>query len=113
MSFELPKTPEPTQGLGVHRWAYGKDDLEAYAKAHEAGVVAMYEEVLTGYRRLVRELDVLLNGEFAAAPQASLVDLVVQVRHTKHLEQIPEVSRMLRCFHGISPINHCIYCDAP
>lgn len=40
---------------------------------------ADYEEVLAGHRRLVRELDVLLNGEGAAA-QASLADLVAQVR---------------------------------
>ncbi|EOH4914280.1 hypothetical protein KUT41_30615 [Pseudomonas aeruginosa] len=39
-----------------------------------------YEEVLADHRRLVRELDVLLNGEEGAAKQASLCDLVAQVR---------------------------------
>ncbi|WP_350440199.1 hypothetical protein [Pseudomonas aeruginosa] len=38
-----------------------------------------YEEVLADHRRLVRELDVLLNGEEGAAKQASLCDLVGQV----------------------------------
>ena len=37
-----------------------------------------YEEVLTDHRRLVRELDVLLNGA-NAAKQASLCDLVAQI----------------------------------
>jgi hypothetical protein len=41
--------------------------------------VADYEEVLADHKRLVRELDVLLNGE-GAAKQASLCDLVGQVR---------------------------------
>lgn len=39
-----------------------------------------YEEVLADHRRLVREMDVLLNGEDGAAQQASLCDLVAQVR---------------------------------
>ncbi|MBY9700566.1 hypothetical protein ISH39_03235 [Pseudomonas aeruginosa] len=38
-----------------------------------------YEEVLADHRRLVRELDVLLNGEACAAKQAMLCDLVSQV----------------------------------
>lgn len=36
--------------------------------------------VLTDHNRLVRELDVLLNGEAGAADQASLCDIVAQVR---------------------------------
>jgi hypothetical protein len=44
--------------------------------------IADYEEVLADHRRLVRELDVLLNGENAAR-QASLVDIVAQVRGMK------------------------------
>lgn len=39
-----------------------------------------YEEVLADHRQLVRELDVLLNGEEGAAKQASLCDVVAQVR---------------------------------
>ncbi|MCV6567519.1 hypothetical protein [Pseudomonas aeruginosa] len=38
-----------------------------------------YEEVLDDHRRLVREMDVLLNGEACAAKQAMLCDLVSQV----------------------------------
>lgn len=41
--------------------------------------IADYEEVLADYRRLVRELDELLNGA-GAAEQASLCDIVSQVR---------------------------------
>lgn len=36
--------------------------------------------MLTDHNRLVRELDVLLNGEVGAADQASLCDIVAQVR---------------------------------
>lgn len=39
-----------------------------------------YEEVLADHRRLVRELDVLINGEEGAAKQASLADIVAQVK---------------------------------
>lgn len=49
---------------------------------HEAEVTRLtadYEEVLADHRRLVRQLDVLLNGEAGAAKQASLCDIVSQV----------------------------------
>ena len=39
-----------------------------------------YEEVLADHNRLVRDLDVLLNGEDGAAKQASLCDIVSQIR---------------------------------
>jgi len=42
-------------------------------------VIADYEEVLEDQKSLVRELDVLLNGD-GAAQQASLCDIVGQVR---------------------------------
>ncbi len=44
-----------------------------------------YEEVLASHRRLVRELDVLLNGEDGAAKQASLCDIVGQVKREVQL----------------------------
>ncbi len=42
-----------------------------------------YEEVNKDKKRLVRELDVLLNGEAGAAKQASLCDIVSQLRIMK------------------------------
>lgn len=42
--------------------------------------VADYKQVLDEQWRLTRELDVLLNGEEGAAQQASLADLVAQLR---------------------------------
>lgn len=48
------------------------------APAGDELTVADYEEVLADHRRLVRELDVALNGD-GAAKQASLVDIVAQV----------------------------------
>lgn len=63
---------------------------DAFAQGFNAGfnsdekpapdVVADYEEVLAGHKCLTRELDVLLNGEEGAARQASLCDLVAQLR---------------------------------
>lgn len=39
-----------------------------------------YERVIENHHRLVRELDLLLNGAEGAAKQASLVDIIGQVR---------------------------------
>ncbi|KAJ09081.1 hypothetical protein [Pseudomonas aeruginosa] len=65
----------------------------APAKAEGADQPAMadYEEALVDHRRLVHELDVLLNGEDGAAQQASLCDLVAQVRTLRlvHDENVP------------------------
>ncbi|HFH3077181.1 hypothetical protein [Pseudomonas aeruginosa] len=52
-----------------------------------------YEEVLADHRRLVRELDVLLNGEEGAAKQASLCDLVGQVSAIVRERRVPLLSR--------------------
>lgn len=51
-----------------------------------------YEEVLADHRRLVRELDVLLNGEEGAAKQASLCDLVGQVSAIVRERRVPLLS---------------------
>jgi hypothetical protein len=53
---------------------------------------ADYEEILAGHRRLVRELDVLLNGEAGAARQASLADIVAQVRR-EGIAALPQSAR--------------------
>lgn len=39
-----------------------------------------YEEVIADHKRLVRELDVMINGEEGAAKQASLCDIVSQMK---------------------------------
>ena len=46
--------------------------------AQQSPNVSDYEDVLEGHRKLVRELDVLLNGD-GAAKQASLCDVVGQI----------------------------------
>lgn len=51
-----------------------------------------YEAVLADHKRLVRELDVLLNGEAGAAQQASLVDLVAQFRRQGIRAALPSQS---------------------
>lgn len=45
-----------------------------------------YEKILADHRKLVRDLDVLLNGESGAARQASLCDIVSQVARMKVLK---------------------------
>lgn len=47
---------------------------------HLADVMREHIEAADDHQRLVRELDVLINGEEGAAPQASLCDIVSQVR---------------------------------
>lgn len=54
-----------------------------------------YEEVIADHRRLVAELDLLLNG-FGAAPQASLCDLVSQMKRYLAQFEIPLV-KVLDC----------------
>lgn len=39
-----------------------------------------FESAYTDYKRLVREIDVIINGEDGAAKQASLCDLMGQIR---------------------------------
>lgn len=56
---------------------------------------ADYEEVLAENRRLVRELDVLLNGEKGAAKQAKLSDIVSQVKRERTIIATPEVRRYI------------------
>lgn len=51
--------------------------------AAEPMTIYDYEEVLADHRRLVRELDVLINGEAGAAKQASLCDIVSQIKGMK------------------------------
>lgn len=52
--------------------------IEADRKSYQETIGA-YEAAMADHRRLVRELDVLLNGD-GAAEQASLCDIVAQVR---------------------------------
>ncbi|MPS30540.1 MAG: hypothetical protein E2576_14510 [Alcaligenaceae bacterium] len=52
---------------------------EPVAASSNQATIADYEEVLADHRRLVRQLDVALNGEDGAAKQASLCDIVGQV----------------------------------
>lgn len=54
-------------------------DEALVAVSEVAGVIAGYEEALSSNRRLVRELDLLLNGS-GAALNPSLCDIVAQVK---------------------------------
>lgn len=59
--------------------------------------IADYEEVLADHRRLVRELDVLLNGEAGAAKQASLRDIVSQARAGHTSDNFPKFYAVIKC----------------
>lgn len=53
---------------------------DVYTQRRELLVLIQdYEETIADRNRLVRELDVLLNSEAGAAPQASLCDIVGQL----------------------------------
>jgi len=56
------------------------DIISDYIKRTTMTVASEYEAVIDDHRRLIRELDIALNGE-GAAEQASLCDIVAQVKH--------------------------------
>ncbi|WP_303678039.1 hypothetical protein [Pseudomonas aeruginosa] len=99
-----------------HRWSTDLDDVHSSAESLLALIkdqapaldaqglaqsspaqaeqpAADYEKVLADHRRLVRELDVLLNREEGAAKQASLCDLVGQVSAIVRERRVPLLSR--------------------
>jgi hypothetical protein len=43
--MNMPKLPEPTQGLGAHCWAYSKDDMIAYGRQCVEAAAAKCDEV--------------------------------------------------------------------
>lgn len=81
MSDPLDETIDANRGYGNRHYAETlviiRERLQALEAARPLNA-ADYEEVLAGHRRLVRQLDVALNGA-DAAKQASLCDIVAQV----------------------------------
>lgn len=80
-----------------------KDLIPLLNKA--ADEIDSWEEVNKDHNRLVRELDVLLNGEAGAAKQASLCDIVAQVKLIQHRKRTPDRDPMCcndfpECHHG-------------
>lgn len=61
--------------------------------------ISDYNECAADHNRLVRELDVLLNGEAGAAKQASLCDIVSQVKHMYIMPNTP-TEELLDCIAG-------------
>jgi hypothetical protein len=64
----------------------GYDHKAKEVRAELDKIRAEIEQEASDYRRLVRELDVALNGEAGAAQQASLCDLVAQVRRQQSVQ---------------------------
>ena len=59
-------------------------------EAQEAPKAEDLQEVIDDYRRLTRELDIALNGD-GAAKQASLCDIVAQVKREKEAPKVTSV----------------------
>ena len=91
--------PENVNGVGPSRSIPVYAHPPATPQGAERASVADYEEVLADHRRLVREMDVLLNGD-GAAKQASLCDIVAQVARTKRIT--PQVKMI-----GLTREQHC------
>ena len=80
---ETPSSMSLAEWQNVSRvFLAAADEIERLRDALNCEIVSRgeYEIVLADHRRLVRELDVALNGEAGAAQQASLCDIVGQVK---------------------------------
>lgn len=73
-----PTNEELMQAVAAARTALAAATPYADGKEDEL-TIEDYKETFEDHKRLVRELDVLLNGERNAARQASLCDIVAQV----------------------------------
>ena len=78
--YVLDERSETPVGTTKYIRADKVEALMAKAGQNDSATIDDYEEVLADHKRLVRELDVALNGEDAAAKQASLCDIVGQVK---------------------------------
>lgn len=69
--------------------------------------IADYEAAFEDHRRLVRELDVIMNGD-DAAPQASLCDLVGQIAQWSRIIQLARGTVYARMPHdGVFVCDSC------
>lgn len=66
-----------TEACAAQRW---KLPLGTWNNRPREKTMEDYQSVIADHDRLVRELDIALNGEHGAAKQASLCDIVAQVR---------------------------------
>lgn len=82
LGVEISNVRSECSGLQMLSIAYRE------VKQQVSETIKDYEEVLEDQRRLVREIDVLLNGE-NAAKQASLCDIVSQIRSNQMSRQQP------------------------
>lgn len=72
------ETPESLNKWLTEQRAKFKDDS---TNKQESGLtIADYEESFESHRKLVKELDIIINGEEGCAEQASLCDIVSQLK---------------------------------
>lgn len=77
--------------LLIDRQAFRETEEKILQELSDRSLTAEdYEDVLADHRRLVRELDVIVNGVDGAAQQASLCDLVGQIKGIMGGRQIPK-----------------------
>jgi len=81
---------EEMDSFEAHDFFLGRDDMaqgligELLKQLEESQLfVKDLKDVISDHQRLVRELDVIWNGEDGAAPQASLCDMVAQIKKEK------------------------------
>lgn len=90
--MELPNA-EAMKAIREADAAMGADDelrwfTVAYTHRRQLlAVVDAFEEAKADQQRLVRQLDVAINGVDGAAPQASLCDIVAQVEHMARVQE--------------------------
>ncbi len=78
----------------------------AVAVSGEELTIDDYKEAFEDHKRLVREIDVILNGEEGAAKQASLCDLVGQIEKLKSTPApLDEAAKDIRPLDEIEPIE--------
>ena len=109
--MKLPTADELKAIREVDALVGDDDELRWYAIAYTHRrqlliLVDAHEEAKADHQRLVRELDVMLNGEDGAAPQASLCDIVAQVRHMKAVQDGHRRA-------ALTPIEACSVCGEP
>jgi hypothetical protein len=86
---DFPEIKKNIPGAPPEIFVVSSEDRHIHALLKEMNsVVNDYEWALASHRKIVREIDVMINGEEGAARQASLVDLVGQIQDLVNAEKM-------------------------
>lgn len=86
LAFELGGTDDGSYDLEADELC---EVIRRHAEQPAPAALYLPDQMHADQNRLVRELDVLLNGEAGAAEQASLCDIVAQVRRERAIQSKP------------------------